>query len=124
MADKPGGQNPGVIEDQAVPRPEKGRQVIEMAVTGLPRYLIQGEQTGGIPLRDGGLRDELRRQIVIKIVCLNSESILYSVKYSSFIVFVLQHFSSGFPCAFPGKAADCGKDFSRPGDIGPCWYIG
>ncbi len=61
------GNFPAVIEHQTVPAPQQGWQVIEMQVAGLPRRLVQRQQTGGVPPLQGRLGDELRGQVKIKI---------------------------------------------------------
>ena len=44
VADEPGGDHPGVIEHQAVPRAEELGQLIEVVVLHRPGVLVQGEQ--------------------------------------------------------------------------------
>ena len=67
MADKAGGQHPGVVQHQAVPRTEKLGQLIKVVVFGLAGVLVQGQQPGGIPPLQRGLGDEFLGQVKVKI---------------------------------------------------------
>ena len=67
VADEPGGQHPGVIEHQAVPRSQHGGQIVKMHVFGLAGLFVQHQQPGGVPLLQRGLSDELLRQVKVKI---------------------------------------------------------
>ena len=67
VADEPGGNNPGVVEHQTVPRAEELGQLIEMVVLHCPGMLVQGEKPGGIPPLQRGLGDELLGQVKVKI---------------------------------------------------------
>ena len=67
MADEPGGQNPGIVEHQTVPRAEKLRQLIKMVVAHGPSGFIQGEQAGGVPPLQRSLGDQLLGELKIKI---------------------------------------------------------
>jgi len=76
LSDQAGGQDSGVVEDKTISWPKKARQIIKMMMTGLPGRLIQGQKTGTVPPLDGSLRDELRREIIIKIVCFDDNQSL------------------------------------------------
>jgi len=47
MAQQPGGQHPRVVEHQAVPRAQEGRQIKKMHVPGGSGLLVQHQQPGG-----------------------------------------------------------------------------
>ena len=69
MADEPGGQNPGVVQHQTVPWPQKLWQIEKVVVGDSPGGLVQGEQTGGVPPLQGGLGNEFLRELEVKISC-------------------------------------------------------
>ena len=69
VADEPGGEHPGVVQHQAVPRPEELGQVIEVVVGDGPGLLVQGQQPGGVPPLQRVLGDEFLREVKIKIGC-------------------------------------------------------
>ena len=69
MSDKPGGEHPGVVQHQAVPRPEEPGQVVKVVVPDGPALPVQGEQAGGVPFLQGGLGDQLLGERKIKIRC-------------------------------------------------------
>ena len=49
MAQEPGGEDTGIVEDETVPRREQGGQIVEMAVGAGSGVLVQHHQTGGVP---------------------------------------------------------------------------
>ncbi len=67
VANEPGGKHPGVVEHQAVPRPQKPGQVIKMLVAHSARVFIQRQQAGGVPPLQRGLGDKLLRELKIKV---------------------------------------------------------
>ena len=67
VADEPGGEHPGVVEHQAVPRPEEAGQVVKMVVADGPTLPVQSEQAGGVPPLQRSLGDELLGELKIKI---------------------------------------------------------
>ena len=67
-------QNAGVIQDQAVPRPQKIRQLIKVVVRPLPRRLIETQQARLVALFQRRLRNQLRREVVVKIACFHLAS--------------------------------------------------
>ena len=67
VADEAGGQHPGVVQHQTVPRAEELGQLIEVMVLGGPSVLVQGQQPGGVSTLQGGLGDELLGQVKVKI---------------------------------------------------------
>ena len=67
VADQPGWQDPGVVQHQAVPRPQQLGQLIKVPVGDLPGALVQGQQSGGVPALQRGLSDQLLRKVKIKI---------------------------------------------------------
>ena len=69
VADEPGGQHPGVIEHQAVTRSQQGGQIVKMHMFGGAGLFVQHQQSGGVPLLQGSLGDELLRQVKVKIRC-------------------------------------------------------
>ncbi|MPN15178.1 hypothetical protein SDC9_162507 [bioreactor metagenome] len=71
MADEAGGQHPGVVEHQTVPRTQQGGQIVKMEVTCLSRPAVQSQQAGGVPPVQRGLGDQLRRQVEGKIRGVN-----------------------------------------------------
>ena len=74
VADEPGGQHPGVVQHQAVPRAEELGQVIEVVVGDGPGDLVQSHQPGGVPPLQRGLGDELLREFKVKIGCFQMDS--------------------------------------------------
>ncbi|CCX37880.1 putative uncharacterized protein [Clostridium sp. CAG:1013] len=68
---QPRGQNARVIEDQAVVGGEVVHNFVKMAVLDGAGSLVQKHQTGGVPRFNGGLSDQLFRQIKVKITCFH-----------------------------------------------------
>jgi len=62
-----GGNDPGLIEDQKVSRVQIVYQVRKAAVLDVATVPGDNQQTGGVPWLDGGLRDQLRRKVVVKV---------------------------------------------------------
>ena len=67
MADKPGGQHPGVVEHQTVPGAKELGQIIKMVVAGLTGPLVQRQQPGGVPPVQRGLGNQFLRKVKVKI---------------------------------------------------------
>ena len=67
MSQQPGGQHPGVVEHQAVPRPQQLGEIEEVHMGGLAALPVQDQQPGGVPPLQRGLSNQLLRQIKIKI---------------------------------------------------------
>ena len=65
-----GGQDPGVVHDKAVAGAQEVCQVPEVPVGPGPRILVQHHQAGGVPPGQGGLGDELRGEVKVKVVGL------------------------------------------------------
>ena len=67
MADKPGGQHPGVVEHQAVFRSQQSGQIEKVHMLRFAGMLVQHQQPGGVPLFQRSLSDQLLRQVKVKI---------------------------------------------------------
>ena len=67
IADQSGGQHAGIVQHQAVSGLQELRQVIEVPVRKRSGLAVQTHQPGGVPARKGRLRDQLLREIEIKI---------------------------------------------------------
>ena len=71
LAQQAGGQDPGIVQNQAVAGIQKVRQFIEMVMlpgTGVP---VQGHKPGAVPPFQRRLRDQLLRELVVKIACFH-----------------------------------------------------
>lgn len=76
LAQQAGGQDPGIVQNQAVAGIQKVRQFIEMVMlpgTGVP---VQGHKPGAVPPFQRRLRDQLLGQFVIEIACFHGFSSL------------------------------------------------
>ena len=71
-AQQPGGQNTGVVHNQTVAGAQQLRKLIKMPVGPRAGLLVQDQQPGGVPLFQGRLGNQLRRQCKIKILCLQN----------------------------------------------------
>ena len=71
LAQQPCRKHAGIIEDQAVPRPQKIRQLIKMMVLDFPGNLIKQQQSRPVPSLKWGLGDQLLRQIKIEVMCFH-----------------------------------------------------
>ena len=77
-AQQAGGQDPRVVDDQAVTRLQQAGQLIEMPVLQGPGFLIQTHQARAVALGDRRLGDQLRRQVIGKIGCFH---VLLSISF-------------------------------------------
>ena len=64
---KPCGQDLGIIENQAVPRPEKGRDLAEYVMLDRPAFPPKHEQPAAVARLERRLRDQLLGQVIVKI---------------------------------------------------------
>ena len=64
---QPRRDDPGVVHHQQVPRPQQLRQVADRPVLRLALLPRQHEEPRRIPLREGLLRYQLRRQLIIEL---------------------------------------------------------
>ncbi|MPM81411.1 hypothetical protein SDC9_128464 [bioreactor metagenome] len=71
MAQKTGGQNAGVVQNQAVPLCQEIWKLVKMVVLPGPRGLVQRQQTRRVPLFNRRLRNEFLGQVVVKIAGLH-----------------------------------------------------
>ena len=79
MAQQPGRQHPGVVQHQTVAGIEIVQNLIEMMVADLPGLPVQGHQPGAVPPLQGRLGNELRRQLIIKIVGFQQSGLFLTV---------------------------------------------
>ena len=69
MAEQACGQHTGVVHDQAISWLQKLKQVVKMPVRDLARFPVERHEPGRVAALQRRLRDQLLRQIVIKIMC-------------------------------------------------------
>ena len=66
-----GRQHTGIVEHQAVARLQVLHKIAEMAVLQRARAAVHDHQPGSVARLDRRLRNQLLRQIVIKVTCLH-----------------------------------------------------
>ena len=86
LAIEPGREHPGVVDDQAVSRPEMLWQIIKMLVPHRASASVQGHEPGMIPLQEGRLGDELLGKIVVKIRTFHGKTSPFCAKRRTFFV--------------------------------------
>ena len=63
-----GGQNPRIVQDQAVSGHKEVDDIIKMFMGDLPVFSVQNQKPGSVPRFDRCLCDQLFRQIVVEIL--------------------------------------------------------
>jgi hypothetical protein len=66
LGEEPGGQDGGVVAEKGVPGAQKIGQVREGLVRDFFGRPVHNEQPRGVTAGSGGLRDEMRRQVIVK----------------------------------------------------------
>ena len=67
VAQQPGGENSGIIDDQAVAFPQQRRQFVKHAVCQRSALPVEAKQPGMIAFWNRSLRDQFRRKIIVKV---------------------------------------------------------
>jgi hypothetical protein len=74
FADEAGGNDPGVVDDQAISRRQIVRQIAKHAMRQGCRLALEHQQARGVPRFNRMLRNEPLGQVVPKILCLHGSS--------------------------------------------------